>query len=200
VQTSSYAGISGAVNGLIPGFNETRAVHTNSSSCGTTCGGGVLFTNSQIGIRDITDGTSNVMVVSEQGDYMIGADGGKYQWNATEWFGWQLGTSGNITTPPNVTGSAIGVTTIAYPINDKNNLGVGWPVTTNSPPGFVGDWNSTTSICSVGGINVPLNSAHPGGVQCLFADGSVHFLSQTTPLAVVAELATRDDGVPLPSF
>jgi hypothetical protein len=139
------------------------------------------------------------MVVSEQGDYMIGTDGGKYFWNATELFGWSRGTFGTIATPPNISKSAISVTTIAYPINDKNNLGAGWPVTTNSGV-FTGDWSSATSICSYGGINVPLNSAHPGGVLGLMADGSARFLSETTPLAVVAELATRDDGVPLPNF
>jgi prepilin-type processing-associated H-X9-DG protein len=201
VQTSSYAGISGAITGLIPGFNETRAVFTNASACGTTNGGGVLFKNSEIGIKDITDGTSNTMVVSEQSNYMIGADGKNYFWNATEIFGWELGSYGEITTPPNITGSSIGVTTIAYPINDFNNLGAGWPVTCcGGSTVFNGDWNSQYSICSYGGINVPLNSAHPGGVMCLFADGSVHFVSQSTPLAVVAQLATRDDGVPLPNF
>ena len=54
------------------------------------------------------------------------------------------------------------------------------------------------SVCDNTPTNVPLNSAHPGGVNAVFADGSVRFLTDSTPLAVVAQLATRDDGIPLP--
>ena len=41
----------------------------------------------------------------------------------------------------------------------------------------------------------PLISAHPGGVQGLFADGSVHFINETIELATLQALAIRDSGV-----
>ena len=39
-----------------------------------------------------------------------------------------------------------------------------------------------------------LTSRHPGGVNVLFADGSVHFLKDQTDRTVVAALCTRDGG------
>jgi prepilin-type processing-associated H-X9-DG protein len=39
-----------------------------------------------------------------------------------------------------------------------------------------------------------LTSQHPGGVNVLFADGSVHFLKDQTDRRVVAALCTRDGG------
>jgi prepilin-type processing-associated H-X9-DG protein len=39
-----------------------------------------------------------------------------------------------------------------------------------------------------------LTSQHPGGVNALFADGSVHFLKNQTDTRVTAALCTRDGG------
>jgi len=47
------------------------------------------------------------------------------------------------------------------------------------------------------GINNPLQSPHPGGLQIGLVDGSVQFLSLTVDLAVVLRLAIRDDGQPV---
>jgi prepilin-type processing-associated H-X9-DG protein len=43
-------------------------------------------------------------------------------------------------------------------------------------------------------------SRHPGGVQVLFADGSVHFIQQTIDLNLWRALATIDGGEVLPVF
>jgi prepilin-type processing-associated H-X9-DG protein len=47
------------------------------------------------------------------------------------------------------------------------------------------------------GTNIPLNSAHSGGVNALYGDGSVKFLRDSLPLNTLAQLAIRDDGIPL---
>jgi prepilin-type processing-associated H-X9-DG protein len=39
-----------------------------------------------------------------------------------------------------------------------------------------------------------LSSGHPGGVNAVFADGSVRWLGNATLLGMLARLATRDDG------
>jgi len=44
------------------------------------------------------------------------------------------------------------------------------------------------------GPSNPLQSAHPGGIQSLFGDGSAHFISETATLSVVKQAVIRDDG------
>jgi hypothetical protein len=43
-------------------------------------------------------------------------------------------------------------------------------------------------------------SAHTGGVYCLIADGSVHFLGDSIDITLFKKLATRDDGDPVAEF
>ncbi len=51
----------------------------------------------------------------------------------------------------------------------------------------LGDWSSAGSM-------------HPGGAQVTFADGSVHFISETTDLVVLRQLAYIADGEPLGEY
>jgi prepilin-type processing-associated H-X9-DG protein len=44
------------------------------------------------------------------------------------------------------------------------------------------------------GVNNPLQSAHPGGIHALFADGSGHFLAEELDLLTLKRLSVRDDG------
>ncbi|HVL15983.1 MAG TPA: DUF1559 domain-containing protein, partial [Gemmata sp.] len=43
-----------------------------------------------------------------------------------------------------------------------------------------------------------MGSYHPGGVNVAVADGSVRFLSETTPMLTLRTLATRNGGEVLP--
>lgn len=74
-------------------------------------------------------------------------------------------------------------TTIRYAINLKRN---GW---VNAAMGVGVHHNF--------GANIPLNSAHTGGVNILFGDGAVRFVTDTIPLATLQALATRDGGEPI---
>lgn len=190
----TYPGISGAINGLIPGFTENRQ-NTGSSAAGCcsggiVSGGGVLYPFSQIEFAKVTDGTSNVMCVSEHGDYLITQNGTKQPWGSGTIHGWVIGALGQGTNvyrePPSYWQGGdcrtFNMTTIRYNINQKR----GWP----DAPGNCG----ALGVCDNSGTNIPLNSAHPGGVNALFCDGSVRFLSETLDLAMLARLATRDDG------
>jgi prepilin-type processing-associated H-X9-DG protein len=56
-----------------------------------------------------------------------------------------------------------------------------------NPPDYVSRvWEGTP--------NTPMFSDHPGGVNVLMCDGSVHFLNQSTERAVVSGLASRNVG------
>jgi prepilin-type N-terminal cleavage/methylation domain-containing protein/prepilin-type processing-associated H-X9-DG protein len=196
IAANCYVGIAGAVPGLIPGFTETRfntgAAVTNCCGGGIASGGGVLFPASKVRLTEISDGTSNTLAVSEQNDFLTVVNGTRWPWGSGLLHGWMIGSSHS--TPPGQQGNGrdlrhFQMTTIRYQINRKT----GWPA---GPDGH-GDC-STTGVCRNSGNNIPLTSAHPGGVNALLADGSVRFLPDSTPLNILAQLATRDDGVPLP--
>lgn len=190
----TYVGISGAVSGLIPNFTETRVNNGGGSTgcCvgGKVSGGGVLFPFSKVSFAMMTDGTSNTMAVSEQGDYLITQNNAKVIWGHPN--SWLIGAHGSPNNkPPNYSpggdARAFQQSTIRYPINKKR----GWPNGGNC---------GSMGVCANMGDNIPLNAAHPGGVNALLCDGSVRFISQTVPLSLVARLATRDDGQPLGNF
>lgn len=181
-------GISGAANGLIPGYNETR--YNNMENAGIVSGGGVLIPNGQITFAQIRDGSSNVIVASEHSDWITDNNGVPQDWRASQPWGWHIGVRGT-GIPPKFDDSGFAdnrpsnTVTIRYPINQKTG------------------WADNVGGAGVGayvGANTPLNSAHSGGVNILFGDGSVRFVSESLPLGVLAMLATRDDGQPTPSF
>ena len=74
-------------------------------------------------------------------------------------------------------------TTIRYQINQKR----GWQKGVDEVGVSPAQWQSE-------GANIPLVSAHSGGVNVLVGDGSVRFLRDSTPLLMLARYATRDDG------
>ena len=203
ISVSHYVGIAGASNGnatagggLIPGYAEARF---NTSSASTGCcsggiagGGGTLFPGGKVNFASMTDGTSNTIVVGEQNDAIVTLDGTKNYWNASTANGWEIGSPNNSgTSPPNLGNGGdkrhFQMTTVRYAINQKK----GW---TNG-----GDCGGQ-GVCSNMGNNIPLNSAHTGGVNVLLGDGSVRFLRDSIPIATLAQLATRDDGVVLGDY
>lgn len=48
--------------------------------------------------------------------------------------------------------------------------------------------------------NTVLNSFHPGGIQVLFADGSVHFLTDSLDMETLRRLGSADDGKVVDEF
>jgi prepilin-type processing-associated H-X9-DG protein len=141
-----------------------------------------------ITLANIADGTSNVILVSEQNDYLTTVNNSRVIWGAGLLHGFMIGwhTTG---TPPNACNNGdcrtFQMTTIRYSINQKS----GW---TNAP-GNCG----TQGVCDNIGTNIPLNSAHSGGVNAVFADGSVKFINDNASLLTLSRLATRDDGAAL---
>jgi prepilin-type N-terminal cleavage/methylation domain-containing protein/prepilin-type processing-associated H-X9-DG protein len=195
IMRPNYVGLSGAVDGLIPGFTENR-INTPGSSAGccsggiASGGGAMLPGATAIQIQGIADGSSNTMLVSEQSDMLTTQNGGRVDWHSGR-YGWLLGWS-TTATPPSVGNGGdlrtFAITTVRYRINQK----AGWP---NAP----GDC-ANTGVCDNTGTNIPLNSPHTGGVNAVMGDGSVRFFSDSLSIDILARLATRDDGQTLPSF
>ena len=189
IQKSCYVGISGAINGLIPGYVDARTESGGGGAgcCGgnTISGGGVLFPNSAITLVQITDGTSNTMCLSEWASNLNKTT------TAADWrspHGWPMGAGNgviNTSLPPNFNAGGdvrtFNCMTIRYSINQTE----GW---TN---------DCQTGVCSNTGANSPLRSEHTGGVNVAMCDGTVRFLPTNTTIDMVARLATRDDGQPV---
>ncbi|MCA9109603.1 MAG: DUF1559 domain-containing protein [Planctomycetaceae bacterium] len=178
----SYVGIAGATNHDGFTFGDQKL----STCClpfndGQISADGMLIPNRQVKIREVTDGTTNVIFVGEASDYLRDAAGNKQHVDGAFPNSWITGTSA-IGTPPNYLNefgafvpppAAYNLTTIRYAPNSSYDQ-----------PGVRDDH----------GPNNPLASAHSGGVHTLLADGSVRFIRENLELNVLKRLSARADG------
>ena len=179
IQLPSYAGIAGATPDST--FTESDVSPCCSPAMkGQISAGGMLVPNTKLGLRDCTDGTSNVILVSEISTYAKDASGARKQIDAGNALGFLAGTNG-VGVPPNYVGPtassvppSYNLTTIRYSPND---------LTYNKD----GIFDNT-------GPNNPLASAHPNGVCAVRVDGSVAFIVNTIPILTLKQLASRRDG------
>jgi prepilin-type N-terminal cleavage/methylation domain-containing protein/prepilin-type processing-associated H-X9-DG protein len=204
VHQNSYVAIAGAVNRLDAAglFRESRNTDATSWSIdfGITAWGGVIVPDwSGVRFASVTDGLSNTMVISEQSTYLYMRDPKTGAETICHYLFCTSTSDGLLRGHDGVGRDAQGnlqqmqrwsdsrgqtFTTIRYKINQTR----GWV-----PAPYVGVIN-TPDRWQYEAANVPLVSAHSGGVNALFADGSVHFLTDSTDLLMLARLATRDDG------
>lgn len=197
----------------IPSAGRTYQNRAGGTPSGGNIATGAIYMNSGMlpiaqhkGMNNCTDGTSNTMIVGEQSDWLRNTntqDSTKYHgdpgWaaNPDTAGGWLTGTN-VVSNPPDVAPIAAGgaahaatltgsnwdactvfnVTTVRYKPHLKAVIGTG------QAPG----------CGEVGGLNNPLQAAHPGGLLVAFVDGSVQFISGTTDLRVLLQIAICDDG------
>jgi prepilin-type N-terminal cleavage/methylation domain-containing protein/prepilin-type processing-associated H-X9-DG protein len=157
----SYFGVQG---GGEPGAESCG----NSGSARVFFGNGVLYHNSKIGIRDITDGSSKVFLIGES----------RY-----------CQQPGGIATLPNVY--------VSWAASNKFSPNVPLPSTLAAavqPINGSSDDPSTANTLQV--QSRFFGSHHPGGAQFAMADGSVHMLSEDLDLPTLRALAIRNDAAP----
>jgi prepilin-type N-terminal cleavage/methylation domain-containing protein/prepilin-type processing-associated H-X9-DG protein len=177
---ADYVAISGCVNG----FGGLTGVQQSTTGRGPSARNGVLYYNSQVGMSGITDGTSHTLLVGEVGDYIwqTGSPPTRQDWRPSVVYGFGMGCYGNNDNtsilPNSSSARAFNTTTLRYTINKTRYYSS----------------SCSDGVCKNWGNNTPLRSAHPGGINALFGDGSVHFLSETVPATVLARLAARQDG------
>ncbi len=127
---------------------------------------GLLFLNSHIRYRDMTDGSSYTVLIGEK--LITRLD-----------LGWLSGTRATLrNTGTPINGSS---TSLLAAIDDSANLRPQAPVAAAA--------NAKASLV-VGGFE----SQHPGGANFLFADGSTRFMSASMSQQVLEQLGHRADG------
>ncbi|MDA0255751.1 MAG: DUF1559 domain-containing protein [Planctomycetota bacterium] len=189
--TPHYAGISG---GIDPAFMAARPdlFYNNDSFRAHWCYGiesasgmlipevfpGPAFEMPRLRVTagSASDGLSNTLLIGEHSDWLL--DGGtRHDGRAQNGLAFSYGIDLNYGWFSSRTWQLTGV---RYPINDRtfHRPGVGL---VPKPDGFFPN-------------NQPVQSAHAGGATVALADGSVRFLSESTPLQILWNLANRNDG------
>jgi prepilin-type N-terminal cleavage/methylation domain-containing protein len=194
IMTTTYIGISGAAfrNGNVNPDAEQVSGCTGPNDGAILGRNGMLIENASVKMRDVTDGSSNTLMISEQSTARIPSVqvvGGTPTVVITEdesirssylggvWAGTTLSTGLIAGGPTTNCHYVYNVTTLRYGINMKGAAaGPGAPV-----------------IMS-GGAHTPITSAHPGGAHALFVDGGVRFLQESLDFGVLMSLADRHDG------
>ena len=183
ILAGNYVGIMGACNGPnsatepATGVASARVIDQRPAAPiqlnfgGILATNGVLFHGSKIRTAHITDGTSNTMIVGEQGDW--GSDPGvgspptpRPQIEIRQPFRSGIWSGSNF--------EGMSCVTVRYPINTKTRV------------------NFQDGIARYG-WNTPIQSAHSGGAFVARCDGGVAWLAAGTSFDVLKFLCVRDD-------
>jgi prepilin-type N-terminal cleavage/methylation domain-containing protein/prepilin-type processing-associated H-X9-DG protein len=181
ITNAQYCAISGATDGN--GFvNNPNQLKTGSDCCNTQAqsgfvsSGGVLVINHANGIKDIKDGTSSTIVVGESSGQVFTDSAHTAKTSIQGVHGWLMGTNagGRVEGYGGNVPRSFNMTTVAYPPNSTN-------------PTMNGVYENF-------GPNNGMYSEHPGGVQVLMGDGSVHFISDNINMLTLRRLCSKNDG------
>lgn len=176
-QTHDYIGIMGAYPDPL-GRNRNPASPNASDLCsvptsygGTFCKNGLLAPNEAFGLRDCTDGSTNVFIIAEQSGPTDGLDLRNVYYGG--WWG-----INNVAPVERIAANTqaflSGMTAVRYANNSPNSTQLG----------------SNTAYDS----NTILTSSHVGGIHGLLADGSVRFVSDNIDFTMFRLLCVKDDG------
>jgi len=174
---TSYVGVSGTTLD-----NPQTAANGCCNGSGNINGGsGVLHNNGKVTMVSISDGTSNTILVGEQSDHLRDANNqpiipGTGALTSQGPHGWTMGAE-SAAVGGSDGGRQFNIVTTRWSINQR---GLG-----NSAANGTND-NS--------GSNIPFSSSHTGGAQMLMADGSVRFMTASTPLLTLQQMSTRAGG------
>ena len=181
VQISDYVGINGSYINPVTGADIDRPGEDAWIASGGIVSNGVFrFHNGaggQASIASLTDGTSNVLAITEMSNYVT------------------YGTERRDTRPGNYQGGA-------WCSGDANHKGDGNSWTLNIVAVRFGINAPCVGYCQNNYFtNNIVTSAHTGGVNAAVADGSVRFVSQNiSVLNVLMRIVDGKDGLVTPAF
>jgi len=178
ISGSMFVGIAGArgdsstrqkINsGQAPGYVSTGGAFRCDITLRRPNGGQQCSRNGPVPLASIRDGTSNTLLIGEMSDWLIvPATGARIDRRSDCNHGFLMG---NACDP---WGRMFNLTVITHQINEKSALAYG-----------------TMGNC---GPNQPLRSAHAGGIDVVFVDGSTRFLAENLDFQLLCNLANRQD-------
>ena len=166
------------VSGNVYGLNSYAGVAGRYSfraftgSAFTISNDGLFYINSRVKMTGITDGTSNTIMFGERQHKDPVFDAMYRNFPILGWSGWAWCDQGN----------AIG----------DFLVGAAQPINWNIPVGSTGA-NSSSNPWVQQRLST-MGSGHTGGANCAMADGSVRFVRDSTPLAILQAMCTRAGG------
>lgn len=178
VMVADYAGITGSYYQGGSTSVVTSPIN-NHSTYGSVVFNGIIThvggNGRSVKMKDITDGTSNTIMVGEQSNYWYDQNNTKKDVRSGNWSGgaWAAGR-------PESTEWKLNVKSIRFPINYTG------AAINGMHEGYV--------------HHTLLNSTHSGGVHVLMADGAVRFVSENINFATLTNLGDKADNVPLGEF
>jgi prepilin-type N-terminal cleavage/methylation domain-containing protein/prepilin-type processing-associated H-X9-DG protein len=192
--SASYAGVAGSyvsryrsTNSSNPSCGPNSGDQCVFSGCGAINTDGLLYPGSEVGLNQITDGSSNTMLAMERWYQLRIWTAGNYH------AGVPKGTKGGYprtgVTPAGSCSSAAKNIDDRFPMNSNLNVVGYYQIHDNSTD------RPTMPTGSSRGMefnNLLFGSFHPGGINVVYADGSVHFLDDAIDIDTYLALASRD--------
>jgi prepilin-type N-terminal cleavage/methylation domain-containing protein/prepilin-type processing-associated H-X9-DG protein len=170
-----YTAITGAIDHR-SAVNKDSQTYEHAAR-GIQSEGGILLPRKFTKFGEITDGSSNTLLLGEQSGWCYDALGNKVDCRSDYHHCFTMGA----TPADSIDDRWFNTTTVRYPINYRA-------------------WNTTGIGDQYYACNRPIQSAHSGGAQVVFGDGSVRFLYDETDLKTLFNLCNRDDGNVLGEF
>lgn len=150
------------------GSATVELLQGNQSRHAWWCTSGVVYPKSNVRFADITDGTTNTILMGETSS-AFGRPLFSRSWGSIQPWTWGYYNYPAQTNPPD---ESLGWLMIDHKV-------VTYPI------GYTGSFFTNET---------PFTSAHPNGVNMVFVDGSTRFMTKQTPLAVLQAMATRGWG------
>ncbi len=157
---------------------RSNVCYNSSNYGGYWCNTGMFLANEAVRLQECTDGTSNTICVAEQSG-KVGVNSSSVGYDRRNRYHMPWGGVTRDGTVREWIGQdldlwGMGLTSVMYKINDPS-------------PGAGG--NATYDGSTV------INSFHSGGVNVVYTDASVHFISDNTNFANFQALCVRNDGL-----